>query len=58
MRVDERPIEVDRLLVVLGGLGKLTQNEVELGAVVVDVGVILVVSNGKLKIICCSILVS
>jgi hypothetical protein len=55
---DEGAVEVDRLLVVLGGLGELTQDEVELGAVVVDVGVILVVGNGKLEVVGGGILVS
>lgn len=58
MGVDERPVEVDGLLVVLGGLGKLSKDEVELGAVVIDIGVILVVSNGELKVIGSSIFVS
>jgi hypothetical protein len=58
VRVDERAIEVDRLLVVLGGLGKLGQDEVQLGTVVVDIGVVLVVVNGKLKVIGGGILVS
>lgn len=58
MREDEGPVEVDRLLVVLGGLGELSQNEVELGTVVVDVRVILVVGDGELEVVCGSVLVS
>jgi hypothetical protein len=58
VRVDERPVKVDGLLVVLGGLGELTQDEVELGTVVVDVGVILVVGDGELEVISSGILVS
>jgi hypothetical protein len=58
VRVDERTVEVDGLLVILGGLGELTQDEVQLGAVVVDVGVILVVGDGELEVIRSGILVS
>lgn len=58
VRVDERPVEVNGLLVVLGGLGELSQDEVELGAVVIDIGVILVVSNCELEVIGGSVLVS
>ena len=56
--VDESAVEINRLLVVLGGLGKLGQDEVELGAVVVDIGVILVVGDSKLKVVSSSILVA
>jgi hypothetical protein len=58
VRVDERTVEVDGLLVILGGLGELTQDEVQLGAVVVDVGVILVVGDGELEVIRSGVLVS
>lgn len=58
VREDERPVKVDRLLVILGGLGELTQDEVELSTVVVDVGVVLVVGDGELKVVCSSVLVS
>lgn len=58
VRVNERTVEVDGLLVVLGGLSELAQDEVELGAVVIDVGVILVVSDGELEVIRSSILVA
>ena len=58
MRVDERAVEVNRLLVVLSGLGKLGEDEVQLGAVVVDIGVVLVVGNGKLEVIGGGILIS
>ena len=58
VREDEGAVEVDRLLVVLGGLGELTQDEVELSAVVVDIGVILVVGDGELEVVGGSILVS
>jgi len=58
VRENEGAVEVDRLLVVLGGLGELAQDEVELGAVVVDIGVILVVGDGKFEVIGSSILVS
>lgn len=56
--VNERPVEIDRLLVVLGGLGKLGQDEVQLGTVVVDIGVVLVVSNGKLEVVGRGVLVT
>jgi hypothetical protein len=58
VRVYERAVEVNRLLVVLGGLGKLGEDEVQLGTVVVDIGVVLVVGNGKLEVIGGGILVS
>lgn len=58
MGVDEGPVEVDGLLVVLGGLGEFTKDEVQLGAVVVDVGIVLVVGNGQLKVIGGSVLVA
>lgn len=56
--VDKGTVEVNRLLVVLGGFRKLPKDEVELSTVVVDVGVILVVSDGELEVIGSSILVS
>jgi len=46
MREDKAAVEVDRLLIVLGGFGEFSKNEVELGAVVVDIGVVLVVGDG------------
>jgi hypothetical protein len=55
---DERSVQVDRLLVVLRSLGKLAQDEVELGAVVVNIGVILVVVDGDLEVISGGILVT
>ena len=58
MRENEGAVEVDRLLIVLGGLGELAQDEVELCAVVVNIGVILVVGDGKLEVVSGSILVS
>ena len=58
MRVDETAVEVDRLLVVFGSIRKLTEDKVELGTVVVDIWVVLVVSNCELKIIRCRFLVS
>lgn len=39
VREDKVTVQVDRLLVVLGGLGELALDEVQLRAVVVDVGV-------------------
>jgi hypothetical protein len=45
-------------LVVLGGFGEFTENEVELRTVIVDVRVILVVGDGKLKVVLSSILVT
>lgn len=58
MGVDECTVKVNRLLVVLGGFRELSEDEVELSTVVVDVGVILVVGNGELKVISGGILVS
>jgi hypothetical protein len=58
VRENEGAVEVDRLLVVFSGLGELAQDEMKLGAVVVDVGIILVMSDGKLKVVGSSILVS
>lgn len=56
--VDESTVDVNRLLVVLGSFCKLSEDEVELSTVVVDVGVILVVGNGELEVISGGILVS
>lgn len=58
VRVDKGTVEIDGLLVILSGLGELTKDEVELGAVVVDIRVVLVVGNGKFEVIGGSILVS
>jgi hypothetical protein len=58
VREDEGTVEIDRLLVVLGGFGKFTEDEVKLGAVVVDVGVILVVRDGELEVVSSGILVT
>jgi len=55
---NEGSVQVDGLLVVLGSLGKLTQDEVELGTVVVNIGVVLVVVDGKLEVVGGGILVS
>lgn len=56
--VDKGTVEVNRLLVVLGSFRELSEDKMELGTVVVDVGVILVVSDGELEVIGSSILVS
>lgn len=56
--VDKGTIEVNRLLVVLGGFRELSEDEVELSTVIVDVRVILVVGNGELEVISGGILVS
>jgi hypothetical protein len=45
VREDEVLVEVDGLLVVFGGLAELGLDEVQLGAVVVDVGVLLVLGE-------------
>ncbi len=47
---DEVAVEVDGLLVVLLRLGELALDEVQLGAVVVDVGVLGVLGEGRLEI--------
>lgn len=51
MGIDERPVKVNRLLVILGGFRILTQDEMKLSSVVVNVGVVLVVSDRKLKVV-------
>lgn len=56
--VDEGTVKINRLLVVLGGFRKLSEDEVELSTVIVNVGVILVVGNGELEVISGGILVS
>ena len=56
--VDESPVKVNRLLVVLGGFRKLPEDEVELSTVVVDIRVILVVVDGDFKVIRSGVLVS
>lgn len=48
---DEGAVEVNGLLVVLGGFGELAEDEVKLGTVVVDIGVVLVVVDGELEVI-------
>ena len=58
VREDERTVQVNRLLVVLGGLGELAQDEVELSTVVVNVRLVLVVSDSSLEIVGSSILVT
>lgn len=58
MGEDERAVEVNRLLVVLCGLGEFAQDEVQLGAVVVNIGVVLVAVNGELEVVSSGILVS
>ena len=50
MGEDEVAVEVDGLLVVLLRLGELALDEVQLGAVVVDVGVFGVLGEGRLEI--------
>lgn len=54
---NEAAVKFDRLLVVLGRVRKLTKNEVKLGAMIVDVGVILIVSNREVKVVGCGFLV-
>ena len=56
--VDESPVKVNRLLVVLSGFRKLPEDEVELSTVVVDIRVILVVVDGDFKVIRSGVLVS
>lgn len=56
--VDESTVEVDGFLVILSSLGELSEDEVKLGAVVVDVGVILVVGDGELEVVGSGVLVS
>lgn len=58
VRVDKGAVEVDRLLVVLGRFGVLPEDEVQLGPVVVDIRVVLVLIDGQFKVIRSGILVS
>lgn len=58
VRVDKSAVEVDRFLVVLGRLGVLSEDEVQLSPVVVDIRVVLVLSDGQFKVIRSGILVS
>ena len=58
MRVDKGAVEVDRFLVVLGRFGVLPEDEVQLSPVVVDIRVVLVLSDGQFKVIRSGILVS
>jgi hypothetical protein len=58
VRVNKGRVEVNRLLVVLGSFGKFAENEMKLCTVVVNVRVIFVVRDGKLKVVNRSVLVS
>ena len=51
MGEDEGAVQVNRLLVVLSSFSELSKNEVKLGAVVVDIRIVLVLSDGELKVI-------
>jgi hypothetical protein len=51
VREDEVAVEVDRLLVVLLRLGELALDEVELSAVVIDVGILGILRQGRLKVL-------
>lgn len=51
MRVDEVGVEIDGLLVVLGCLGEFTEEEMELRAVIVNIGIGWVVLNRSIEII-------
>lgn len=58
MREDKGAVEVDRFLIVLGGFREFSKNEVELGTVVVDIGIVLVVGDGEFKVVGCGVLVA
>lgn len=58
VREDEGTVKINGLLVILGSLSELLQDEVQLSTVVVDVRVVLVVGDGELEVISGSILVS
>lgn len=58
VRVDEGAVEVNRLLVVLGSFSELPEDEVELGPVVVDIRVVLVLGDGEFEVIRGGVLVS
>jgi hypothetical protein len=51
VREDEVAVEVDRLLVVLLRLGELALDEVELSAVVIDVGILGILRQGRLEVL-------
>ncbi len=51
MREDEVPVEVNGLLVVLGRFGELAQDEVELRAMVEDVGIIFLLAQCKFEVL-------
>jgi hypothetical protein len=51
VREDEVAVEVDRLLVVLLRLGELALDEVQLGTVVEDVGVLGILGQGGREIL-------
>ena len=56
MRKDEIFIEIYRLLVVFLCIDKAAEDEVELGAMVVDVGIIFVDIFGGFEVLLCQIL--
>jgi hypothetical protein len=51
MGVDETPIQVNGLLIVLCRFRKLPKDEMELCAMVIDVRVILIVRNGQVEVV-------
>jgi len=58
VREDEVLVELDRLLVVFGRFGEFAEDEVELGAVVVDIWVVFVLLRRLLKVIGCGVFVT
>lgn len=58
MREDEFAIEINRLLVVLSSLSELSKDEVKLGAVVVDIWIIVVLGHSSLEVFSSSLLVT
>jgi hypothetical protein len=49
--VDEVAVQVDGLLVVLGGFGEFLEDEVELRAMIVNVGIVLVLGDCQVKVV-------
>lgn len=58
MREDEFAIEINRLLVVLSSLSELSKDEVKLGAVIVDIWIIVVLGHSSLEVFSSSLLVT
>lgn len=58
MGEDKRWVQINGLLVVFGCLGEFGQDEVKLGAVVEDIGILVVLVHGLLEVVGGGILVA